>query len=95
MWRELMGTIRMSTKFPALCDSLRELGRLIQQDHGPTCIDVTQKFQVAEKDVADVSTKRPADEEAVSLNANDVLMLHRRLKIIQVRTAQANKPRWR
>ena len=48
-------------------------------------------MQAAEKAAADVSTKRPADEAAVSLNANDVLMLHGRLKMIQQRAAEANK----
>jgi hypothetical protein len=41
--------------------------------------------------VPPASTKRPADEAAASLNANDVLMLHRRLKMIQQRTAEVNK----
>jgi hypothetical protein len=48
-------------------------------------------LQAAEKDAADASTKRPPDEVAASLNANEVLMLHSRLKIIQARAAQANK----
>ena len=52
---------------------------------------VTQKLQADEKDATDVSTKRPVDEGAASLNANEVLMLHSRLKIIQERVAQANK----
>jgi hypothetical protein len=81
----------MSSKFPTLRDCLRELGRLMQQDHGPTCVDVAQELQAAEKDAVDASTKRPADEGAVSLNANEVLMLHSKLKIIQARAAQANK----
>ncbi len=76
---------------PTLQDCLRELGRLIQQDHGPTCVAAAQELQAAEKDAADASTKRPADEAVVSLNANDVLMLHRRLKMIQQRAAEANK----
>ncbi len=81
----------MTSKFPTLCDCLRELGRLIQKDHGPTCVAVAQELHAAEKDVADTSTKRPPDEGAASLNANEVLMLHRRIKIIQIRAAQANK----
>ncbi len=72
-------------------DCLRELGRLIQQDHGPTCVAAAQNLQAAEKDAADASTKRSHDEGAASLNANQVLMLHSRLKIIQARAAQANK----
>ena len=88
---KLVGPIRMSTKFPTLQDCLRELGRLIQQDHGPTCVAAAQKLQAAEKDAADASTKRSHDEGAASLNANQVLMLHSRLKIIQARAAQANK----
>jgi hypothetical protein len=81
----------MSSKRPTLQDCLRELGRLIQRDHGPTCVAAAQKLQVAEKDAADASTKRPPDEGAASLNANEVLMLHSKLKIIQARAAQANK----
>ncbi len=68
-----------------------QLGRLIQQDHGPTCVAAAQKLQAAEKDAADASTKRSHDEGAASLNANQVLMPHSRLKIIQARAAQANK----
>jgi hypothetical protein len=41
-------------------------------------------LQAPEKDTADVSTKRPADEGAASLNATEVLMLHTKLKIIQL-----------
>jgi phosphoenolpyruvate synthase/pyruvate phosphate dikinase len=48
-------------------------------------------LQAAEKAAADASTKRPADEAAASLNANVVLMLHRRLKMIHQRAAEANK----
>jgi hypothetical protein len=81
----------MSSKFPTLRDCLRELGRLIQQDHGPTCVAAAQELQAVEKDAADASTKRSHDEGAVSLNANQVLMVHRSLKIIQARAAQANK----
>ena len=53
--------------------------------------EAVQKLQSAEKDAADVSTKRSHDEGAASFNANQVLMLHNRLKIIQARAAQANK----
>jgi hypothetical protein len=81
----------MSNKRPTLQDCLCELGRLIQQDHDPTCVVAAQKLQAAEKDAADVSTKRSHDEGAASLNANQVLMLHIRLKIIQARAAQTNK----
>ena len=81
----------MSSKFPTLCDCLCELGRLIHQDHCPTCVTTSQKLQAAEKNAADASTKRPADEGAASLNANEVLMLHIRLKIMQEHTAQVNK----
>ena len=86
-----VGPIRMSSKFPTLRDCLRELGRRIERDHGPTCVAAAQNLQAAEKDAADASTKRPADEGAASLNANEVLMLHSKLKIIQARAAQANK----
>ena len=86
-----VGSIRKSSKRPTFGDCLRELGRLIQQDHGPTCVPPAQELQAAEKDAADASTKRPLDEGAASLNANEVLMLHSRLKIIQARATQANK----
>jgi hypothetical protein len=48
-------------------------------------------LQGDEKDAADASTKRPPDEGAASLNANEVLRLHSKLKIIQAGTAEANK----
>jgi hypothetical protein len=86
-----VGPIRKSRKRPTPGDTFRELGRVIQRDHDPTCITAAQELQAAEKDAADASTKRPADEAAASLNANDVLMLHRRLKMIQQRAAEANK----
>jgi hypothetical protein len=57
----------MSSKFPTLPDCLRELGRRIEQDHGPTCVAAAQKLQAAEKDAADASTKRSHDEGAASL----------------------------
>ena len=62
-------------------------------DNDPTCIAAAQQLQAAEKDAADASTKRAADadEGAASLNATEVLMLHRRLKMIQQRAAEANK----
>jgi hypothetical protein len=45
-----VGPIRMSSKFPTLRDCLRELGRRIERDHGPTCVAAAQKLQAAEKD---------------------------------------------
>jgi hypothetical protein len=48
-------------------------------------------LQAPEKDAADASTKRSHDEGTASLNVNQVLMMHSRLKIIQARAAQANK----
>jgi hypothetical protein len=57
-----VGPVRMSSKRPTLQDCLRELGRVIQRDHGPTCIAAAQELQAAEKAAADASTKRPADE---------------------------------
>jgi hypothetical protein len=86
-----VGPVRMSSNYPTLRDYLRELGRVIQRDHGPTCIVAAPELQASEKDAADASSKRPADETAASLNANDMLMLHRRLKMIQQRAAEANK----
>ncbi len=85
------GPVRKSSQRPTFGDCLRELGRLIPEDHGPTCVTEAQKLQAAEKDDADASTKRSHDEGPASLNANQVLMLHSRLKIIQARAAQANK----
>jgi hypothetical protein len=76
----LVGPIRISSECPMSVDCLRELGRLIQRDHDPTCVTVTQELQTSEKDVADSSTKRPVDEGGVSRNANDVLMLRVNLK---------------
>jgi hypothetical protein len=72
----------MSSKRPTLEDCFRELGRLIQRDHGPTCVAAAQKLQTAKKDAADASTKRPLDEGADSLNTNEVLMLYSKLNII-------------
>ena len=46
-------------------------------------------MEAADEDA--VSTKRPSDEGAVSLNVTDVLMIHIRLKIIQERAGEANK----
>jgi hypothetical protein len=86
-----VGSIHMLSKFPTVRDCLRELGRRIEQDHGPTCVAAAQKLQAAEKDAADASTKRSHDEGAASINANQVLMMHSRLKIIQTRAAQGNK----
>ena len=88
-----MGPIRQSIERPTTVDYLRELGRVIQRDHGPTCIDAAQELQSSEKDAADTSTKRPtdADEGAASLNATEVLMLNTSLKMIQERAAETNK----
>ncbi len=66
-----VGTVRKSSRRPTFGDCLRELGRLIQQDHGPTCVAAAQKLQAPEKDAADVSTKRPPDEGAASFNSNN------------------------
>ncbi len=38
-----------------------------------------------------MSTKRPPDEGTSSLNANEVLMLHNKVKSIQTGSAQTNK----
>jgi hypothetical protein len=83
-----VGPIRKSSERPTNVDCFRELGRVIQRDHGPTCIAAAQELQAAEKDAADVSTKRAADEAAASLTANDVLMLHRRFKMLQQRAVE-------
>ena len=81
----LVGPIRKSSERPTNVDCFRELGRVIQRDHGPTCIAAAQELQAAEKDAADASTKRPADEAGV-------LMLHRRLKMTQQRAAEGETP---
>ncbi len=86
-----VGSIRKWNERPTNVDCFRELGRVIQRDHDPTCIAAAQELQSVEKAAADVSTKRPADEAAASLNANNVLMLHRRLKMIQKRAVEPNK----
>jgi hypothetical protein len=62
--RKQVGSVRMSSKRPTLQDCLRELGRLIQQDHGPTFVAAAQELQPAEKDAVDASTKRPDASEA-------------------------------
>ncbi len=91
---KLVGSIRMSSKYPRLVDCL--LGQQIQRDHSPTCVTAAQKFQAAEKDAADASTKRPADEGVASFNTTEVLMLHSRLKIIQERVVHWRiRPHWR
>ena len=71
----------MSSNYPTPLDCLRELGPKIQREHDPTCVAGAQKLQSVDEDAT--STKRPSDEGASSLNANDVLILHSRLKIIQ------------
>ena len=90
---KLVGPIRKSIERPTTVDCLRELGRVIHRDHDSTCITVAQQWETVEKDVADVSTKCAADvdEGAASLNATEVLMLHRRRKMIQQPAAEANK----
>ncbi len=39
-----VGPVHMSSKRPTQQDCLRELGRLIQQDHGPICVE--KKFKL-------------------------------------------------
>ena len=79
----------MSSKYPTVLDCLRNLGQRIQSEHDPNCVVADQKLQPVDEHTA--STKRPPDEGAVSLNANDVLILHNRLKIIQERIVEVNK----
>jgi hypothetical protein len=88
---KLVGPILMSIERPTTVDYSRYLGHLIHQDHDPTCIVRAQKFQAIQKDAADATTKRPADEGTSLLNTNKVLILHNRLNIIQEHTAQVNK----
>ncbi len=88
---KLVGTIRKSIERPTNVDCFRELGRVIQRDHDPTCIVAAQELQAAEKAAAHASTKRPVDEAAASLNANDVLMLRAQLKSLGERVVIANK----
>jgi hypothetical protein len=47
------------------------------------CVAAAQELQAAEKDAADTSTERPVDQGAVSLNSNEVLILHTQVKIIK------------
>jgi hypothetical protein len=56
---KLVGPIHKSSERSTNVDCFRELGRVIQRDHGPTCITAAQELQAAEKDA---STKRPPDE---------------------------------
>jgi hypothetical protein len=44
-----VGPVRMSSKRPTLQDCLRELGRLIQQDHGPTCVVARKSCKLLKK----------------------------------------------
>ena len=46
---KLVGPIRKLSERPTNVDCFRELGRVIQRDHGPTCIAAAQKLQAAEK----------------------------------------------
>jgi hypothetical protein len=41
-----VGPVLMSSKRPTVQDCLRELGRLIHQDHGPTCVAAAQKCKL-------------------------------------------------
>ncbi len=91
LWREAGGTRPHVDQTSPLQNCLHELERLIHQDHDPTWVDAAQKLQAAEKDAADASTKRSADEGSVSLNATEVLMLNTSLKMIKEHTTQANK----
>jgi hypothetical protein len=45
---KLVGTIRKSSERPTNVYCFRELGRVIQRDHGPTCIPGAQELQAAE-----------------------------------------------
>jgi hypothetical protein len=56
-----VGSIHKSSDRPTTVDCLREPGRVIQRDHGPTCITATQELQAVEKDAADAFTKRAVD----------------------------------
>ncbi len=51
-----VGPVRKSSKRPIFGDCLRELGRLIQQDHGPTSVASAQKLQSAEKEPRQASS---------------------------------------
>jgi hypothetical protein len=51
-----VGPVRKSSKRPIFGDCLRELGRLIQQDHGPTSVTSAQKLQSAEKEPRQASS---------------------------------------
>ncbi len=81
-----VGPIRMSTKHPTMRDCLRELLARIQQDH---CVAAVQTWHAVSSSAE--STKRPVDEGASSLNANDVLMLRAQLKSLGERNVFANK----
>ncbi len=38
-----VGSIHMSRRYPTLIDYLRDLGKRIQRDHDPTCVDTVEK----------------------------------------------------
>ena len=78
--RDWWGELACRANVTRLLTTDCKLGRLIQWEHGPTCVATDQKLQTAEK-----------DESGVSLNATEVLMLHTKLKIIPKRASQANK----
>ena len=52
---KLVGSIHKSSERPTTVDCFRELGRVIQRDHGPTCVAAVQKLQSAQEDAADAS----------------------------------------
>jgi hypothetical protein len=44
-----VGPIHKSSEGPTNVDCLRELGRVIQRDHDPTCIAATQELKLLKK----------------------------------------------
>ena len=65
-----------------LIDCLRELGQRIHGSRSQLRMRMTRPQNV-------LLTRQ--DDTSVSLNSNDVLMLHGRLKMIQEHTTEANK----
>jgi hypothetical protein len=56
-----VGPVRKSRKRPTFGDCLRELGRLNQQDHGPTCVATDTQIEEIEEQMQPKRTRSDAD----------------------------------
>ncbi len=86
----LVGTIHKSIERPTTVDYLREFGRVIQRDHGPTCIAATQQLQTTEKDATDVSTKRAPDADEGAATASPGIR-NRDVRVAEIVTRELEK----